>query len=171
MKQRMFFLTPLSLLFSLGNTVFKYSPERMEGDQLVTRGVGAQELKERRNKLPERILTFYRSSPAFPANLAILTNTYRFFYHGPGQSQMLETWSLTKQSLGAHKPVVQQWSTEIAAIREGCAKHMETQRGDKAEDREERHPRYRKSMYKRQAHWGNLSEYIWESYLVWLEWS
>ena len=74
----MFFLTPLSVFFSLGNAVFKYSPERMEGDQLVTRGVGAQELKERRNKLPERILTSYRSTPVSPTNLAILTNITDF---------------------------------------------------------------------------------------------
>lgn len=49
----------------------------------------------------------------------------------PGQFQMLETQSLTKLSLGSHKPVVQRWSTEMFVITEGCEILMETQRRDR----------------------------------------
>lgn len=50
----------------------------------------------------------------------------------------LET-QFNKTVFGSHKPVVQQRSTEIFSIREGCAITMENQRRDKGE--EESHPR------------------------------
>lgn len=45
---------------------------------MEAQGVRAQELRERRNKLAERILASSRSSPASLASFAILTHIHTF---------------------------------------------------------------------------------------------
>lgn len=71
----MVFSIPLSILFSLGNIIFKYSPDKVEAEQLNLKELALRD--QRRNKLLERILNSYTSSPVSLSNLAILANTYR----------------------------------------------------------------------------------------------